>query len=399
MKLFLVSSVLVASGVVLACASDAEQPYVPPSTGGTSGTAGSTGAAGAGGTAGTSGAGGSAGTGGSSGTGGSAGTIGSGGVATGGAAGASASGGTSGSAGMAGSSGSAGMGGMSGSTGETGGMGGMSGGGAGNMGGMSGTDGSGGAGMAGTGGTGGTGPVVPTVEELTGALDGHLIITPCGDTPNQDDCLGGGWRSSAVDNGANHSCSNGQLEANITIPIGGEDGVEYDVTMHFYGVMEPRRYANVMRDAGDAATDRNGGTPTGWAEAPGGTNINNLGDQNYNTYEMHVYDHMDQAVRSYFMNSDNNTGHYTLITNYEKTITLIGGGEVRLRVFDANCRMIKNCGASGGAPCGGKARTVNIADAMPQPSNPMLMQPGLGQAADHAGQWWLIDVKNVAPAN
>jgi hypothetical protein len=396
MKLFLVSSVLVASGVVLACASDAEQPHVPPSTGGTSGTAGSTGAAGAGGTAGTSGAGGSAGTGGSSGTGGSAGTSGSGGVATGGAAGASASGGTSGSAGMAGSSGSAGMGGMSGSTGETGGMGGMSGGGAGNMGGMSGTDGSGGAGMA---GTGGTGPVVPTVEELTGALDGHLIITPCGDTPNQDDCLGGGWRSSAVDNGANHSCNQGQLEANITIPIGGEDGVEYDVTMHFYGVMEPRRYANVMREAGDAATDRNGGTPTGWAEAPGGTNINNLGDQNYNTYEMHVYDHMDQAVRSYFMNSDNNTGHYTLITNYEKTITLIGGGEVRLRVFDANCRMIKNCGASGGAPCGGKARTVNIADAMPQPSNPMLMQPGLGQAADHAGQWWLIDVKNVALAN
>jgi hypothetical protein len=292
----------------------------------------------------------------------------------------------SGLAGMSGSAGDTATGGMSGSAGNTatGGMGGT--------GGMSGTDGSGGAGMA---GTGGTAPMVPTAEELTGALDGHLIITPCGDTPNQDDCAGGGWRSSAVDNGANHMCNNGQLEANITLPIGGEDGVEYRVTMHFYGVMEPRRYANVMREAGDATTDRNGGTPTGWAEAPGGTNINNLGDQNYNTYEMHVYDNNNQAVRSYFMNSDNGTGHYTMITNYEKTVTLIGGGEVRLRVFDANCRMIKNCGASGGAPCGGKARSVDVADAMPQPTNPMLMQPGLGQSADHSGQWWLIDVKSV----
>jgi hypothetical protein len=282
---------------------------------------------------------------------------------------------------------------MGGSAGDTAGTAGMSGGG---MGGSAGDT----AGTAGMSGTGGTGPTVPTIEELTGALDGHLIITPCGDTPNQDDCAGGGWRSSAVDNGANHVCNGGQLEAEITLPIGGEPGVEYAVTMHFFGVMEPRRYANVTREAGDAATDRNGGTPTGFAEAPGGTNTENLGDQNYNTYEMHVYDDMDQAVRSYFMNSDNNTGHYTMLTDYEKTVTLIGGGEVRLRVFDANCRMIKNCGASGGAPCGGKARTVDITDAMPQPaSSPPLMQPGLGQSADHSGQWWLIDVKNVALAN
>lgn len=399
MKFLVVSSVLVATGAVLACASDAEQPYVPPASGGTAGAGATGGAAGTsttGGAAGTSTTGGSSGTGatgGSSGAGGSSGMGGSAGLSTGGMSGSSASGGTSGSAGTGGSSGSGNMAGMSGSAGQTGGMGGMS---VGGSSGTSGSDGSGGAGMA---GTAGTGPVVPTVEELTGALDGHLIITPCGDTPNQDDCAGGGWRSSAVDNGANHTCSNGQLEANITLPIAGEDGVEYDATIHFYGVMEPRRYANVMREAGDATTDRNGGTPTGWAEAPGGTNINNLGDQNYNTYEFHVLDNMGQPVRSYFMNSDNGTGHYTMITDFEKTVTLIGGGEVRLRVFDANCRMIKNCGASGGAPCGGKARSVDVAEAMPQPSNPMLMQPGLGQSADHSGQWWLIDVKNVALAN
>jgi hypothetical protein len=359
--------------------------------GATSGAAGTTGATG--GSAGAGATGGSAGAGATSGAAGAGATSGSAGAgATSGSAGAGAMGGSAGLAGSSGSGGTSGASGMGGSGGDTAGTAGMS------AGGMSGMGGSGGD-TAGTAGTGGTAPMVPTIEELTGALDGHLIITPCGDTPNQDDCLGGGWRSSAVDNAANHGCMNGQLEANITLPIGGVDGVEYDVTMHFAGVMEPRRYANVMREAGDAATDRNGGTPTGWAEAPGGTNTANLGDQNYNTYEMHVYDHMNQAVRSYFMNSDNGTGHYTMITDYEKTVTLIGGGEVRLRVFDANCRMIKNCGASGGAPCGAKARTVDVAGAMPQPTNPMLMQPGLGQSADHSGQWWLIDVKNVALAN
>jgi hypothetical protein len=287
------------------------------------------------------------------------------------------------------------MSGMGGTGGETAGTGGMSG--SGNMGGTSGSDGSGGAGMA---GTGGTGPMIPTIEELTGALDGHLIITPCGDTPSTDDCAGGGWRSNAVDNGANHPCSGGRLEAVIPFPIGGTPGTEYDVTMHFYGIMEPRQYSNVTREAGGSATNRNGGTPTGWAEAAGNASVYSMGDNNYNTYEIFVYDQNDMRVRQYFLNSDTTTNHYTFLINYEKTITVIGGGEVRLRVFDANCRMIKNCGASGGTPCDNKARTVNIAAAMPQPTGmPMLQQPGLGQQPAHSGQWWLIDVTEVARAN
>jgi hypothetical protein len=274
------------------------------------------------------------------------------------------------------------------------------------MAGMSGSAGSGLGGMSGSAGadacmagTAGAAPMVPTIQELTGALDGHLIITPCGDTPNTDDCAGGGWRSSAVNNGANNTCQNGRLEANITFPIGGTPGTEYDVTMHFYGIMEPRQYSNVTREApGDP--NLNGGTPYPWAEAAGNPTITGSGDQNYNTYEIHVYDDMDQAVRSYFLNADNGTGHYTMLIDYPKTIQLIGGGEVRLRVFDQNCRQIKNCGASGGTPCANKARTVDIAGADPQPGqNPPLQQPGLGQQPEHSGQWWLIDVTEVAVAN
>jgi hypothetical protein len=402
MKSLAVLSVFGTAGIVFACSGEPEPPYIPPATGGTGtggamgGTAGTTGGTGGGTTGGTGGAT-TGGTGGGTtgGTGGAT-TGGTGGGTTGGTGGAAA--GTAGSGGaagsMAGMSGSpaggaggaaGGMGGMSGSTSQ-GGMAGMSGGGAGNTGGMA--------------GMGGTGSGVPTITELVGKLDGHLVITPCRDQPNGDDCDGGGWRSNAVENGANHACVDGKLEALIPFPVAGVEGQEYDVTMHFYGIMEPRQYSSVMREAGTAATNRTGATPTGWATANGTANVYTSGDNNYNTYEIHVYDPNNMRVAQYFINSDSGTGHYTLLTNYEKTITVIGGGEVRLRIFDNNCRQIKNCGANGGtgAACATNARSINISAAMPQPTGmPMLEQPGLGLPAQHSGQWWFIDVTAVAP--
>ena len=104
-------------------------------------------------------------------------------------------------------------------------------------------------------------------------------------------------------------------------------------------------------------------------------------------------------VRGYFLNADTGADHYTILINYEKTIKVIGGGEVRLRVYDNNCRMIKNCGpANAGYPCADKARTVDVAAASPAPPAAQLTQPGLGQTPDHSGQWWLIDVTKVAVA-
>jgi hypothetical protein len=402
MKRAILASFLVSLGVFAACASEPEAPIVP----GTAGTGGSVGGSpGVGGstTAGTGGkTGGAAGTG-TGGTGGSA-TAGAGGsLPQAGTSGQGTGGATAGTAGVAGTGGTGGMGGMGGMSGNagtagTGNMGGLGNTGGQDAGGMSGTTGA----AAGMSGAGGGGSGVPTIPELVGALDGHLIITPCGDTPNTDDCAGGGWRSSAVNGGANNVCQNGRLEANITIPVEGMAGTAYDVTMHFYGIMEPRQYSNVTREApGDP--NLNGGSPTPWADAEGEPNITGSGDQNYNTYEIHVYEgrgQAAQAVHSYFINADNGTGHYTMLIDYEKTIQLIGGGEVRLRVADQNCRMIKNCGASGGTPCANKARSVDITAADPQPGTaPPLQQPGLGQQPEHSGQWWLIDVTEVALAN
>jgi hypothetical protein len=69
---------------------------------------------------------------------------------------------------------------------------------------------------------------------------------------------------------------------------------------------------------------------------------------------------------------------------------------VLLRVHDRNCRQIKNCGSTPGFPCAPKARVVDVSAAMPAP---VFDQPSLGNpgGADHAGQWWLLDVVGVVP--
>jgi len=392
MKPFALASVVLSLGAVVACALE----EAPPTTNnfGTSGSGGSGNAAGMGGSA-------MAGTGGTVGA-GTGGTVGAGtggaiGAGTGGAIGAGTGGavtaGTAGAGNMGGMAGGAGMagagnaGGMSGAGNE----GGMAG--AGNMGGMAGAGNA--SGMAGGGGVAGEVmlPSCPTVTELVGNLDGRLITMPCGDNPNSDDCSGSGWDY----NGQHTGCMNGRLDADQTFQINGTVGETYQVTMHFYGVMEPKNYgtSGVTREAGNTRPQNldDGATPVPWAT---GTPGQQYRASDYNTYEVHVLDDQDDEVAVYFINSDTQEGHWTYAIDYEKTIAVPGGGAIRLRTFDQNCRQIKNCGtgSSGGAQCASLARTIDTSGAMPAPSG--LMQPGLGEAAQHSGQWFLLDVTNVA---
>jgi hypothetical protein len=242
----------------------------------------------------------------------------------------------------------------------------------------------------GTGGAEGTPPDELTLDELVGGMDGHLFSVACGDTPNTDDCNGEGWRSNG---GPINACANGRLDARIDFPVGGEPGAAYAVRMHFYGVMEPRNYGNVVtRVAQGRPSLAPGGTPTPFASMPAGAgNYLSTGDNNYNTYELHVLNGAGQEVRVYFLNADTQTGHYTFGISYEETLELVGGGVLRLQIADANCRQIKNCGP-GGVPCAGKAQTIDISAADPQPAPGLLQQPALGKSPEHSGQWFLLDV-------
>jgi hypothetical protein len=223
--------------------------------------------------------------------------------------------------------------------------------------------------------------------DIVGALDGLLVQFPCLDTPLTDDCT-----ASAVINGTALACSGGVMNAVINHPIGGTPGVVYQVTMHFYGIVDPRNYGpNVTRESGGTRPSNlnTGATPVPWASAAAGVAYT---ASNYNTYEIHVLDQNGLEQAQYFLNSDTQEGHWTYVINYVKTIPVIGGGTVRVRVYDSNCRIIKNC-TSGPYPCASRARTVDVSAANPAPVG--LTQPGLGQTADHAGQWLLIDVTGV----
>lgn len=315
-----------------------------------------------------------------SGTGGATGAGGS--LGDGGTAGASASGGTAGEQGSGGVA-AAGGGGTdsgagSGGTGDDSGGSGGTGGGA-SSGGTGGDDGGG-------GGTGGIRELTP--EGIVG-LDGRLITVPCCGQPTTDDCDSCG---PYVDGVAN-PCLGGQSDLSVDHPVGGTQGAVYAVTLHFYGIMEPKNYGDeVERDAAPDAPDRDGADPTPWAVGSPGMSVPG---SNFNTYEIHVLDQNREEVGVYFLNADTDEGHFTYVIDYERTIEVVGGGVVRLRSFDANCRIMKNCGSSGGYPCAQRARVLDVSGADPAPSEEELDQPGLLKGDDHGGQWWLIDVLGV----
>jgi hypothetical protein len=226
-----------------------------------------------------------------------------------------------------------------------------------------------------------------TPGEIVGALDGRLIQRQCTEASTGDDCAA----RVVVDGVATNCVSGGVLTAVQDHAIGGTPGVEYQVTIHFYGIVEPKSYGNnITRESGGTRPVNlaTGATPIPWASsAPGVSYL--MSD--YSTYEIHVYDHNMTARAQYFLNSDTSEGHWTYVLNFTKAIPVIGGGLVRLRSSDRNCRIIKNCNL-GGSPCSAKARTVDVSAAIPQP---VFTQPGLNQTPEHAGQWLLLDVTGV----
>lgn len=245
-------------------------------------------------------------------------------------------------------------------------------------------------------------PAVPpatelTIDALVGDLDGHLFSMPCGDVSNLDQCVTEGWRSSRNPAQLN-TCVAQRLEAQVDFPIGGDAGAVYDVVMHFYGVTEPRDYGAVVTRQAQGRPNLNaGGTPTPFASMPAGAgNYLAAGDNNYNTYELHVLDDSQQEVAIYFLNADTQTGHYTMGISYEQSIPVIGGGALSMRVIDANCTQIKNCSATPGGPCQAKAQVIDVSAADPQPVG--LQQPGLGKGPGDSGQWFMIDVVSFEQA-
>jgi hypothetical protein len=402
-----------------------------PDEGGVTGAAGNNGGAGSG-AAGTTGVAGTQGTAGTTGVAGTSGTAGGTGGDPQGVAGTTGGAGPQGTAGSAGgTTGDAGSGGAGGGAAGRGGAAGGASGGAGGRGGAAGTA-AGGTGGSAAGTTGG----LPTIPELfptsgtqggiaIGSLDGRLITMPCGDdNPNGTDCGGGGGYLTTAGSGtaARLQCAGTSFTADHLYHVGGQAGRMYTVTLHFYGVAEPKQYCSpnatscaanmVMKEAGAnrPANTPNGGTtpaPTPWATAPAG---HTYPGSDYNTNEIRVCRTRactaNDEVAVYYLNADSREGHWTYVLNYRKPIQVVGGGAVRVRNFDRNCRQIKNCGpentAANQCATAANARIITTSGASPAPaagaaSSGGLQQPNLDPARPPgaSGQWLLIDVVSV----
>jgi hypothetical protein len=258
----------------------------------------------------------------------------------------------------------------------------------------------------GTGGMG-TGGALITVAELfpagaSGSLDGRLMTVPCNESnPTGTDCQSAGVYSQGV----LYACSAAPINVVQNFPVAGTPGARYVVALHFYGIVGPKNYGpSVVREASSRPGSQDtGASPTPFATAPAG---HAYPGSDYETYEIRVLNQTGQEEAVYYLNADTSEGHFTYVLNFEKLIDVIGGGTVRLRYYDNNCRIIKNCGPSGTAAsqCAATAnrRVIDVSAANPAPAAAPanefgLLQPNLSTArgAEASGQWLLIDVVRV----
>jgi hypothetical protein len=216
----------------------------------------------------------------------------------------------------------------------------------------------------------------PTPAEVGGELEGLLHLSPCASVDFGHDCTV-------------PSCQGGSKTTLRTLQLGGEPGVIYDVTLHVYGVVEPRRYQGGVRRAG-STFDPNG--LDFWHE--GGTLPANPGT--FNSYELHVDPQVPGAPNDYFLNSRPGAEQALVVRlDYLATIAVLGAGTIQFRTFDLNCRQTTNCDTNECGPVTPKpVITASVMNAEPPPP-PTFTQPFQTSANAGRGQWVYIDVTDV----
>jgi hypothetical protein len=216
----------------------------------------------------------------------------------------------------------------------------------------------------------------PTPAEVGGDLEGFLHLSPCNSVDFGHDCVLPG-------------CQGGSKTTLSTLQLGGEPGVIYDVTLHVYGVVEPRRYQGGVRRAG-ANFDPN--SLDFWHA--GGTLPANPGTSM--SYELHVDPEVPGEPNDFFLNSRTGADQTLVIRlDYLATIAVPGAGTIQFRSFDLNCRQITNCSTSECGPVNPKpVITASVINADPPPP-PTFTQPFQTGANVGRGQWVYIDVTDV----
>jgi len=90
------------------------------------------------------------------------------------------------------------------------------------------------------------------------------------------------------------------------------------------------------------------------------------------------------------------TSHLTFAIDYTKTIPVMGGGTIKLTVFDSNCALVQNCGPQANNNTCTAPRSVQLTGAVPAVTN--FSQPFSGNVTGAYGQWVHFDVTGVTVA-
>lgn len=266
-----------------------------------------------------------------------------------GTGGMTASGGVPGAGGATGTGGAAGSGGSGTGPGGTSGTGGTSA--------AGGTPGTGGASSGGTGGCAGTttgnrcgtcGPVcdgatpfcdasgpTPTCTANPAApLNGLRWEVPCGATKESSPELCFNFPAGKTE--CPETPTPGHYPVNKRVTFGGRPGVFYDVTIRFYGIVEPKVFTG-----GTASSDRFrvGGTATA---------------TNYNPYSLQVAGPTRPELNQiYHLNDAGADGETRVVypIDYTKTLRIEGGSMVTLTSYDPDCTIVRNCRMPNAANC------------------------------------------------
>jgi hypothetical protein len=219
-------------------------------------------------------------------------------------------------------------------------------------------------------------PAAATPAEVGGDLEGFLHLAPCQSQDFGHDCT-------------LPLCQGGSKTLEQTLQLGGDPNTTYDLTIHVYGVVEPRNYTGGTRRAGD---NFNVNGSDFWYV--GGAVPANPGT--YNSYEMHINPPVAGAANTYFLNSRTGTDAPALVRlDYEASFPVRGGGNILWRSFDLNCRQITNCNTTECGTIGPKPVTLDtVRNANPPPPT-TFTQPFQTGANIGRGQWIYIDVTNV----
>jgi hypothetical protein len=290
--------------------------------------------------------------------------------------GTGASGGSSGGDGMGGAGGSGGASGGNAGSGAAGGTSGTGG----STGGGSGTGGSAGGGMAGTSGT------VLTPTNIVPDLDGYLWLAyASGDIavsntnyPMRDgSCSTGAWDVAGT-------------QRTLDLTVHGDAGATYLLAMHIRGVVGTRCYTGGTAQIGTP-------TLTGPNETfyVGG---DQLGDSWWNTFELHAVSTGVDDV--YYLNAFPTSPNgwcekeATYLVDYTASVSVIGGGKVRLKFHDSNCMAQQNCGPYESASTCMAPRVVDLSDMSP-PGAPDTCPVDELNGVQYYPQWLYFDVTDV----